>query len=89
MCSTIPLDYIVLEIMLKETTDNNCKDERHGIAPTEASASRSSTHLKAGPRKLRCFCYMGVIWGLYVDNGRENENYYIIMGYILGYILGL
>ena len=26
----------------------------------------------------------GKIWGLYRDNGKENGNYYIIIGYILG-----
>ena len=25
-----------------------------------------------------------VIWGLYRDNGKENGNYHIIIGYILG-----
>ena len=28
--------------------------------------------------------YMGVIWRLYRANGKENGNYYIIMGYIMG-----
>ena len=26
--------------------------------------------------------YIGVLWGLYGDNGKENGNYSIIMGYI-------
>ena len=29
--------------------------------------------------------YIGNILGLYRDNGKENGNYYIITGYILGF----
>ena len=29
---------------------------------------------------------IGLYMGLYWDNGKENENYYSIIGYILGYM---
>ena len=33
--------------------------------------------------------YIRVILGLYRDNGKENENYYMIIRHILGYLFGV
>ena len=31
--------------------------------------------------------YIGVIWGLYGDNGKDNGNYYIILGLYIGCVM--
>ena len=47
-----------------------------GCAAVDPSAGRTSLTLHSSD--------IGVVLGSYWNNGKENGNYYVIMGYILG-----